>query len=62
MRHPKCYSVLGWPVGRGDCVSGHGELALWLTVVLKGTAVGGDVDDGVGGYGVGGSVVEALLA
>lgn len=30
--------------------------------VLKGTAVGGDIDDGGGGCGVGGSVVEALLA
>lgn len=62
MRHPKCYSVLGWPVGRGDCVSGHGELALGLAVVLKGTVVVGDIEDGVGGCGVGDSVVEALLA
>lgn len=47
----QCYSVLGWPVGRGDCVSGHGELALWLTVVLKGPVVVGGIDDGVGDSG-----------
>lgn len=48
--------------GREDCVSGHGELVLWLPVVLKGTVVVGDIDDGVGDCGVSGSMVEALLA
>lgn len=55
----------------GECVGGHGELTVQLTLVLKGTVVAGrgwlvvvvgGIDVGVGGFRAGGSLMAALLA